>query len=197
MRLAILVLFSWSAFASDLMAPPEELYRGWLKMYDLNFDSAHRDFAEWMGRKPASPLGPASDAAAYLFSELARLGALEAELFTEDSRFENRSKLQPDPQVRGSFERKITDADHLADAALETRAADPDALFSKSLVNGLRADYAALIDKHDLEALKYTKESRTYADRLMAIEPKAYDAYLGAGVENYLLSLKPAPVRVL
>ena len=31
----------------------------------------------------------------------------------------------------------------------------------------------------------------------MAINPKAYDAYLGVGVENYLLSLKPAPLRAL
>jgi len=31
----------------------------------------------------------------------------------------------------------------------------------------------------------------------MAIDPKAYDAYLGVGVENYMLSLKPEPLRAL
>jgi hypothetical protein len=36
-----------------------------------------------------------------------------------------------------------------------------------------------------------------YADRLMLANPLAFDAYLGPGVENYLLSLKPAPVRAL
>jgi hypothetical protein len=62
---------------------------------------------------------------------------------------------------------------------------------------GLRADYAALIEKQNLVALGYTKQSRTYADRLLSIDPQAFDAYLGPGVESYLLSLKPAPMRIL
>ena len=61
----------------------------------------------------------------------------------------------------------------------------------------MRADLAALIEKQDLAALKYTKQGRPFADRLIAADPKAYDAYLGPGVENYLLSLKPAPLRAL
>ena len=34
------------------------------------------------------------------------------------------------------------------------------------------------------------------AERLLAANPACYDAYLAVGVENYLLSLKPAPVRL-
>jgi hypothetical protein len=45
--------------------------------------------------------------------------------------------------------------------------------------------------------LSYTKEGRVLAERLMQADPRASDAYLGLGVENYLLSLKPAPLRVL
>jgi hypothetical protein len=29
------------------------------------------------------------------------------------------------------------------------------------------------------------------------VDPGAFDAYLGSGVENYLLSLKAAPLRIL
>jgi hypothetical protein len=54
-------------------AAPDELYRGWLAMYDLNFQEAH----------PKNAMGPTSQATAYLFSELARLGALESELFVK------------------------------------------------------------------------------------------------------------------
>ena len=39
------------------------------------------------------------------------------------------------------------------------------------------------------------KTSRATAEQLLQIEPAYYDAYLAVGVENYLLSLKPAPVR--
>ena len=99
--------------------------------------------------------------------------------------------------MRTLFDREIDRTDQLADAALQAAAADANALFAKSLTFGLRADLAALIDKQDLVAPKYTKEGRSYGDKLMAIDPTAYDAYLGAGVENYLLSLKPAPMRLL
>jgi hypothetical protein len=197
MRVLLAALLISSAFASELTSPPPDLYAGWLRMYDLNFDEAHRTFERWKQTHPGDSLGPASDAAAYLFSELARLGALESELFTDDTQYQNRGKLYPDPHVREAFDREINSADRLADSTLQSAASDSNALFAKTLTRGLRADFSALIDKQDLTALRYTKEGRVYADKLIAVEPNAYDAYLGAGVENYLLSLKPAPVRML
>jgi hypothetical protein len=200
-----ILLFVPSAFAlalagstSEATAPQEsELYAGWLKMYDLKFDEAHRAFAAWKQSHSDDSLGPASNAAAYLFSELARLGALESELFVDDSRFKGRAKLRPDPARKALFVQEIAQADRLADAVLQRSGADPDALFVKSLTFGLRADNAGLIEKESFAALSYTKESRVFAERLLQSKPEAADAYLGPGVENYLLSLKPAPLRVL
>lgn len=173
------------------------LYAGWLKMYDLRFDDAHRTFATWKQTHPDDSFGPASNAAAYLFSELARLGALESELFTDDSRFEHRPKLRPDPARKASFVDEVAQADRLADEALKKSADDATALFVKSMMFGLRADNASLVEKQSLAALSFTKQGRIFADRVLQVNPQAFDAYLGPGVENYLLSLKPAPLRVL
>lgn len=196
-RFAVFAALFSSAFAADLPAPSGDLYRGWLKMYDLKFDESHQIFKDWKESHPADSLGPASDAAAYLFSELARLGVLESEFFTDNDRFLNRGKVQPDPQVRTRFDHEIETTERLSDSSLKANAADVNALFAKSLSFGLRADCASLIEKRDFAALKYVKEGRAYGEKLMAIDPMAYDAYLGSGVENYLLSLKPAPLRVL
>ena len=166
-------------------------------MYNLRFDEAHRMFVSYQQSHPLDALGPGSDAAAYLFSELARLGALEAELFVDDSRFSNRSKLQPDANARLHFTEQIDRADRLADSALQKSSRDATALFVKSLTYGLRADYAGLVDKRNLAALIYTNKGRAYADRLLAVDPNAFDAHLGPGVENYLLSFKSAPLRAL
>ncbi|HTA43100.1 MAG TPA: hypothetical protein VK789_11675 [Bryobacteraceae bacterium] len=177
--------------------PDAELYGGWLNMYDLKFDDAHRGFAAWKQSHPEDALGPVSDAAAYLFSELARLGVLESELFVDDSRFEHRPKLRPDVAKKAQFNEQVSQAERLADAALQKSAADPNALFVKSLTFGLRADNAALLEKRSLTALSFTKEGRTYSERLLQAYPQAFDAYLGPGIENYLLSLKPGPLRLL
>jgi hypothetical protein len=129
--------------------------------------------------------------------KLARLGALESELFVDDSRFKDRAKLRPDPAKKALFTHEVARAERLADAALQKSQIDPNALFVKSLTFGLRADNADLIDKQSFAALGYTKEGRVFAERLMRTDPRAANAYLGPGVENYPLSLKPAPVRVL
>jgi len=71
----------------------------------------------------------------------------------------------------------------------------PDALFAKILTLGLRADYEAFIERRYFDALKVIKNSRATAERLLMIQPNYYDAYLAVGVENYLFSLKAAPVR--
>jgi len=56
-----------------LHAEPTLLDAGYLQMYNLQFDQAHRTFAEWRRLHPDDPMGPASDAAAYLFTEFDRL----------------------------------------------------------------------------------------------------------------------------
>ena len=190
-------LFLFEAFAATPANAPDDLYRGWLKMYDLRFDEAHQAMARWQKSHAADSLGPVSQAAGYLFAELARLGVLESELFVSDRRFEERKKLHPDPQAKQLFLREIAEADRLADQTLEKSPNDQNALFAKSLALGLQADYAALIDKQSLVSLRFTKQARGYAEKVLELDPKAYDAYLGPGVENYLLSLKAAPLRLM
>jgi len=169
--------------------------RGYRQMYDLRFAEAHQTFSEWERQHPGDPIGPASNAAAYLFSEFDRLHILQSEFFVEDSLFRRRPKMQPDPAVRQAFDGELEKAGRLSDTILEQMPQDADALFARILALGLRADYQALIERRDLDALKVIKNSRTAAEKLLAIEPDYFDAYLAIGVENYLFSLKPAPVR--
>jgi len=193
----LILFFACCALSAATVPQESALYGGWLKMYNLKFDEAHSAFAAWKQSHPDDSLGPASNAAAYLFSELARLGALESELFVDDSRFKDRAKLRPDPARNALFVQEIAQAERLADAALQKSGSDSNALFVKSLTLGLRADHAGLIEKQSLAALSYTKEARVFSERLLQAKPEAADAYFGPGMENYLLSLKPAPLRVL
>ena len=140
-------------------------------------------------------MGYVSDAAAYLFSEFERLHVLESDLFVDDSHFEDRHKLMPDPAIKAEFDSHLAKADALADSALAKNPKDSDALFAKVLANGLRCDYAALIEKRNIASLGYMKTSRAQAQQLLAIDPTRYDAYLSLGAENYLLGANPAPVR--
>jgi hypothetical protein len=169
--------------------------RGYRQMYDLNFDDAHRTFAQWEREHPEDPLGPVSNAAAYLFAEFDRLNVLHSEFFTDNNLFHRRPKVTPDANVRQAFDQELDRSARLADQILQRAPDEADALFAKILTLGLKADYEALIERRDFDALKVIKDSRSTAEKLLTVQPNYYDAYLAVGVENYLFSLKPAPVR--
>src|SRR5260370_25208969 len=97
--LVILVVSIGSTVAGESNLKSEAVYSAWLQMYDLKFEEAHRALERWQKEHPDDCLGPASDAAAYLFSELARLGVLESQLFVNDNHFKNRKTFNPDAQV--------------------------------------------------------------------------------------------------
>jgi hypothetical protein len=166
-------------------------------MYNLQFEEAHRTFKGWEQLHPDDPLGPASDAAAYLFSELDRLGVLQWELFLDDEKFKRSRKLSPDPVTKQAFDQALTKSEQLADGVLARSPQDGNALLAKIMDQGMRSDYIALIEKRYLASLPYMKNAGIIADKLLAMDPSCYDAYLAIGVENYILGLKPAPVRWL
>jgi len=190
--LGALLLF---VFPDAHAAPETVLDLGYRDLYNLDFAAAHTHFAVWLQTHPADPLGAASDAAAYLFGEFDRLSIIDVQLFADQSRFDSRSKLTPDPVVRKSFEDRADQTNRLADAALAKNSNDANAIYSKTLVCGMRSNYALMIDKHDVAALSFSKQASSLAKQALAIDPKMYDAYLASGVENYMLSLKFAPLR--
>jgi hypothetical protein len=170
---------------------------GFESLYDLNFDAAQAQFSDWKARYPDDPLGPAAAASGYLFREFDRLGVLQSELFRDDQAFQQRKKLTPDPNLRVLFDSELTLTEMLAAKQLAKDPASVNALLAMTMVNGLRADYAALIERKDGASLSYTKKGRKSAEKLLMVDSRCYDAYLALGVENYLLGTKPAPVRWL
>jgi hypothetical protein len=171
------------------------LDEGYRDMYNLRFADAHRTFQRWKAEHPGDALAPASDAAAYLFSEFDRLQILQSEFFTDDREFKSRPKLTPDPNVKTAFLKQLDDSERIANAALQHDAKDANAQFAKVLSLGLRSDYMALIEKRYVPSIRYMKTARTLAQDLLAQSPSYYDAYLAVGVENYMLGIKAAPVR--
>ncbi|HVW86021.1 MAG TPA: hypothetical protein VHB50_15135 [Bryobacteraceae bacterium] len=171
------------------------LDEGYRQMYNLRFAEAHRTFAQYERESPADAMAPLSDAAAYLFSEFDRLNILQAEFWTQDESFLDFHKPDADPAVRSRFEAALEKTHRLAEAGLKRDPNDANALLAATLRLGLHADYLALIEKRNFAALAEVKQARLLAEQLLARHPDCYDAWIAVGIENYLLSLKPAPIR--
>jgi len=181
------------AFSAPLTGTP--LNDGYHALYNLDFTAAHAHFQHWIADHPEDPLGPASDAAAYIFTEFDRLGVLDIELFADDNRFTSRKRPAIDPVIQQGFQDRAAQTDRLADAALQRNPRDANALYSKAVISGMRADWASLIDRHEFGAYRFSELASKYAKQALAIDSTLYDANLAVGIENYMLSLKAAPIR--
>ena len=195
--LALLLISMQHESSSWAAGDVESLDAGFREMYNLNFEGAHKIFENWKEQYPSDPLGPAANAAAYLFGEFERLHILEIELFTDNDRLKKLQKQVPDPAIKAAFQSEVEKAHQIASDALNVSSEDTNALFARVLCDGLTGNYAALVDKNNSSALDYLKSSRSAAEKLLNIDPTYYDANLAIGIENYILGLRSAPVRFI
>jgi hypothetical protein len=187
------------AWAADTISAASRsgLDRGFQRLYDLDFPGAQKEFQSWEQQNPENPMGPVSQAAGILFSEFNRLGVLEAQFYENDSAFASRKKYEPDAAQRDRFEQQLSRAEAFGKSRLSRDPHDRDALLGMTLANGLRADYAALIEKRSLSSLHYTKESSAWAQQLLQADPDCYDAHLAGGISRYIVGSMAAPMRWL
>jgi hypothetical protein len=171
------------------------LDKGYRQMYNLDFAGAHTTFTEFERANPGDAMGPVSDAAAYLFSEFDRLNILRSEYWIKDESFFVVNKPVGDPVLKKKFEDVLVRGQKVSSETLKRTPDDSDAMLAAAMGLGLHADYLALIEKRNLTALSEVKESRMLAEKLLAVHPEVYDAYIAPGIENYLLSQKPIAIR--
>jgi hypothetical protein len=172
------------------------LEAGFHLLYELKPADARSQFAVWQATHPGDPLGSASEAASYLFEECYRLGVLTSEFFLDDRRLLGEVALEPDRAGRAAFLAAARRAHDLSQLRLTINADDANALFAMTLAVGLEADYAALIEKHQLDGLRMIRNAGSYARKLLQITPDAADAYLVLGAANYLIGSQPLHKRL-
>jgi hypothetical protein len=198
-RLSILSLL----FCLTLMAPcgrasvsdSPEIKEAFDDLYNFNFPAAHAVLNRYIIANPQQALPYAIRASAYLFYELDRLGILESQFLVSDKRIADKKALKPDPDVRARFLRALDDAQSRATAALAVNPNDQQALFAMCIVMGVSTDYMALVEKRQIASLSTAKRSNSYAQQLLRLHPPCYDAYMTAGLSEYMLGSLPFFIR--
>jgi hypothetical protein len=174
-----------------------EIDAGFHLLYELKFPEARADFTAWENRHPGEALGPAAEAASYLFEEFDRQGVLTSDFFLDDKRLLGGVEGTPDPHMRDAFEGAVRKSQDLAHARLKSNPNDADALFALTISTGMLADYSSLIERKQIESLRLTREADGVAKNLLAVAPGATDAYVALGAANYILGCLPSYKRFL
>ncbi len=174
-----------------------EIDEGFRLLYELKFVEAREVFKDWETKHPEEALGPAAEAASYLFQEFDRQGVLTSDFFLNDDRLLGGVQGTPDPQMRTAFNEAVQKSEDLAHARLKSNPRDADALFALTISTGMLADYASMIEKKQIESLRLTREADTVAKNLLAVAPHAADAYVALGAANYIMGCLPFYKRFL
>lgn len=165
-------------------------------MYSSDFRGAQTSLDQYLAHQPGDPVGYAVKAAAYLFTELDRMGILESEFFESDKNIGDAHRRPgADPATRTAFYQNIDKVQALARAALAANPNDENALFAACLALGSQTDYMALIERRQLASLSLTRQSYREAKHLLSLNPRFYDAYLTTGFTEYVFSSLPSLVR--
>lgn len=168
---------------------------GFRLLYELKFDEARSTFQAWQKESPDDPLGPAAEAASYLFEEFYRQGALTSEFFLDDKKLLDGIDGKPDPKLKENFLRTNAHAQESARRRLAANSGDTDALYVLTITSGMLGNYAGLIEKRHFDSLKFTREAEKYARKLLALKPDSQDAYLALGASNYIIGCLPVYKR--
>jgi hypothetical protein len=178
-------------------APAAETEQGFRLLYELRFEQARSRFVLWQVAHPEDALGYAWLAASYLFEELYDQGVLTSEFFLDDERLLGGIQGQPNEQRGSAFRATAMRAEELARRRLGIDPGNSEALLALAVTAGMRADYAGLIERRQLESLKLTREAERYAETLLSVNPDAMDAYVTLGAANYIIGSLPAHKRFL
>ena len=164
-------------------------------MFDLKFQDAFKAADEAKAVAQDDPLPYVAQAWVAFFRELDRLHALRSEVFTTDDGFNARESYAWQPDSKKTFDAALDRAEKLAQDRLNKNPNDARALLALSLTYGLRGDDMGIFTKKDLKALSFIKSATNYSEKLLALSPDSYDAYVATGMGKYIIGRKSAPVR--
>ena len=165
------------------------------QLYSSDFTRAQKVLEDYLSVHPGDPVGYAVRASGYLFSELDRLGILEADFFKDDKSITTKKSLRPDPRVHDLFYAAVNQAQALSKEVLTKNPDDQNALFAECLSDGVLTDYLALIEKRQMQSLTVNKDGYRDAKHLLQLAPDFYDAYLTTGFTEYLIGSVPVVFR--
>jgi hypothetical protein len=196
--LAILILILVQISVPSSLAEPGKKFQiesGFNLLYQLKFGEARKQFADWQWTNPKDPLGYIAMAASYLFEEFYDQHVLTSEFFLNDESLLGGIRGKPNEGRKVNFEAANQKGKNLALKLLSLDSRDDNALFALTIATGMQADFAAILEKRQIESLSLIKEAEGYAKRLLVLQPDEADALLSLGATNYIIGSLPAYKR--
>jgi tetratricopeptide (TPR) repeat protein len=168
---------------------------GYEALYNLDYEGARRRFQEMTQLFPEHPAGPQCMAASIWLEQLNESWQLKATLYSTESYSENDNQI--DKRKIEEFRRWTRQATKLAEARLRHDPHDTEALYFLGTTEGLKAAFAAAVERRFMTALTEGSRSVERHQEVLKLAPDFHDAELTIGLYEYIVGSLPLPVKVL
>jgi hypothetical protein len=169
---------------------------GFDALYNLDYETARKNFKEIVRLFPDHPAGPQFLAAALWAKALNESHRLQASLYSTDSFYEQKED-KPDPGMVEEFRSLTRQAAQLAKARLRRNPKDVEALYFLGAAEGLKAAFGTTIQRSFMSALNDGSSSVDRHREVIKLDPSFHDAELTIGFYDYVVGSLPAPVKLL
>lgn len=165
--------------------------------YNLEYDSADKEFTEWLKQHPGDLRALNYLAATILQRELLRRELLEAQVYGKGGEAYEGEKQALSPELRQEFFGVLEEAERLADERLNKDPREVEALYWAGVSHVTRALINLTLLKARLDALGEAKKARKLHAQVLSIDPNFIDAYLVLGMYDYIVGSLPWYMKVV
>ena len=179
--------------AEDLRSPRflEKARVGFDQIFDLDYDDARATFQGLAAEYPEHPGPPLYLATTIWLQELFQRQDLELDKFISPSYFDQASGQSMAIADKTRFHELINRSQQLCEARLRDRPGDKDARYFLGAVHGVLGSFSITIERSKTAAFKHGKKAYRYHIDLIDEDPTYYDAYMTAGVYEYVVGSLP------
>lgn len=169
--------------------------RGYEALYSLDYETANRTFKEMVRLFPDHPAGPQCLAATLWVQELNRSRQRQASLYSNESFYSRDEK--PDQHLAKQFHIWTRTAAQLAEARLKRNPRDLEALYFLGVTEGLRAVFAAAVEREFMSALSHSSRAVDRHREVLKLDPNFHDAALSIGMYDFIVGSLPLPMKIM
>ncbi len=193
LSIILMLLFASRLPAQNLRDPQfmERAQVGFDDMFNMDYDKARQVFISLEKEYPQHPAPPLYLASIRWLEEMLRRQDLSLSRFITVSYFSRKTEQAMPPQERSAFFEELRKSEALSNAILQKNSRDRDARYFRGMCYGLRSSFAITIDHSLREAFTNGNKAYSFCSRLIEEDPNYYDAYLAAGVYEYVAGSIP------
>jgi hypothetical protein len=169
---------------------------GFGALYNLDYAGAQARFREMAKAFPDHPAGPQFLAAALWLRTLNESRRLQASLYNTEGFYKEKDD-KADPKAVAEFRELTRQAKALCEARLERNANDAEALYYLGAVEGLKAAWAAMVERSFMSALGNGSDSVKRHRQVVKLDPNFHDAKITIGMYDYVVGGLPLPVKIV